>query len=522
MTYGIYIYKRRKKMKSKMFKKLMASVLAVTMTAGLAACGNGGDGSTDAGASGSEESKSSNVASSSDTGSSVASSEESSPYPILKDANGNVYDLGGMEIVIRDWWTDPDAPKVEQGKYADAQDEWREWIQETYNFKIVQKQISGWGSTPEDYTTYVRDGGDENNYVWVLRQDSSITGQINSGFMYDLATLDCLDFSSDKLAMNGVATTYSKGNSIYCMYAGASEPRGGVYFNKTLLQLADMTADDLYDLQKNKQWTWAKMEEIMKKVQKDTDGDGIIDVYGCDANNGDLVTCAIYANKGYGVKATANGYELGLRDPNTMEALEWCDKIYNTYWYADDVAWDTYKSAFKTGKYLFMFEQAWAGQGQGYLNTQDENDERDVAMTDEWGFLCFPIAPKADNYIMVHANNPVAIPSCYDKDRAWKIAFAWNLYTDTVPGWDDSDDDSWKAGYIGTFDQRSVDESLAMMRMSAVGQVEAVLPGFGYSSPLEGESSCFMWSWGPGNDKPSTIVDTWFDKLNAGLQELNK
>lgn len=499
-------------MKSKMFKKLMAGVLTMTMTAGLAACGgNGGESSQTPAASGSEGSnqQSSEVAPSGSE-SSVESTEEASPYPILKDKDGNVYDLGGMEIIIRDWWTDPDAPKVDQGEYAEAQDDWREWIQETYNFKITQKAISGWGDVPKDFSDYVEMGGDDNNYVFIMRDDASLTSQINAGYMYDLATLDCLDFSSEKIACNGVSDVFSKGKSIYAMYAGPSEPRGGVYFNKRLLEEIGMTADELYDLQKNKQWTWDKMEEIMAKVQRDIDGDGVYDVFGCNCNNGGLVTCAIYSNGGRVVKKDASGKNvLALEDANTMQALEWADKIFKTYWETPDEAWDQYKESFINGKYLFMFEEAWAGQANSFVPT----------MTDEWGFLMFPMGPAANDYIMKASNNPTVIPGCYDADRAWKIAFAWNLYTDTVPGFE-GEDDAWQAGYQ-TFDARAINESLGVMRMKGVGQIENIIPSLGFGGPIVEGGTCFLWEMGPNGKKPSELVESYRDQFNEAIAATN-
>jgi len=490
-------------MKSKMFKKLMAGVLTMTMTAGLAACGGTTEPSESANGS-NEGGNTNNSTESSAAGSSevASSTEDASPYPILKDANGNVYDLGGMEIIIRDWWTDPEAPKVDQGEYAEAQDEWREWIQETYNFKIVQKQISGWGEVPDDFTKYVTEGGDENNYVFIMREDASLTSQIAKGMVYDLATLDCLDFSSEKLSCNGVTDEYKKGNHIYAMYAGPSEPRGGVYFNKRLLEEIGMTADELYDLQKNKQWTWDKMEEIMAKVQRDIDGDGVYDVFGCNCNNGGLVNCAIYSNNGKIVGTDASGkYTYCLEDANTMQAMEWADKIYKTYWETPDEAWDQYKESFINGKFLFMFEEAWAGQANSFVPT----------MSDEWGFLMFPMGPAASDYVMKASNNPTVIPGCYDADRAWKIAFAWNLYTDTVPGYE-GEDDSWQAGYQ-TFDIRAINDTLGVMRMKGVAAIESIIPDL--------DMTKILWVVGPNGSKPSEIVESVRDSYKAAIDAAN-
>lgn len=491
-------------MKSKMFKKLMAGVLTMTMTAGLAACGGGSNESSDVAGSASSESKESQSSEATPASTeSSTSEEEASPYPILKDANGNVYDLGGMEIIVRDWWTDPDAPKVDQGAYAEAQEEWRDWIQETYNFKLVQKQISGWGEVPQDFTDYVTQGGDDTNYVFIMREDASLTSQIAKGMMYDLATLDCLDFNSEMLSVSGTSDMYKKGNSIYAMYAGPSEVRGGVFFNKRLLEEIGMTADELYDLQKNKQWTWDKMEEIMAKVQRDIDGDGVYDVFGCNCNNGGLISCAIYSNGGKVVGTDANGkYYYALEEPQTLRAMEWADHIYKTYWETPDEAWDQYKESFINGKYLFMFEEAWAGQANSFVPT----------MTDDWGFLCFPIGPDVNDYIMKASNNPTVIPGCYDADRAWKIAFAWNLWNETVPGFE-GEDDAWQAGYIQTYDSRAINETLATLRMKGVGQIENIIPDL--------DMTKILWNVGPQGAKPSELVEQVRDVYKAAIDAAN-
>ena len=57
-------------------------------------------------------------------------------------------------------------------------------------------------------------------------------------------------------------------------------------------------------------------------------------------------------------------------------------------------------------------------------------------MEDEFGFVCFPMGPRMDHYVNYAKDNVFVIPSCYDEDKAWKLAFAYNLYTDPVPGYE--------------------------------------------------------------------------------------
>ncbi|MBP5565266.1 MAG: hypothetical protein J6X45_06060, partial [Lachnospiraceae bacterium] len=86
-------------MRKPMAKKVLAASMAAAMTMSFAACEK------------TPASTSSAPASTSEPASVEASTEpeeEVSPYTVLKDANGNVYDLGGVEIIIRDWFSNPE------------------------------------------------------------------------------------------------------------------------------------------------------------------------------------------------------------------------------------------------------------------------------------------------------------------------------------------------------------------------------------------------------------------------------
>ena len=196
-------------MKSKMFKKLMAAVLATTMTASLAGCVGGGDKTSETPASSSTDNKSTEVAPTE-----TSSSEEVGGYTVLKDENGNVYDLGGMEIIIRDWWSGDGTPAEPQNAFEEARQDYWDWIQETYNFTIKQMAISDWGSAPQDFVDYVSSGGDDQNYVFTLRNDPALISAMGTGLCYDLSTIDCLDFSSQKFTANRLHEQYSRGSKL--------------------------------------------------------------------------------------------------------------------------------------------------------------------------------------------------------------------------------------------------------------------------------------------------------------------
>ena len=431
----------------------------------------------------------------------MAEAEED--YTVITDENGDPVDLGGMDIVIRDWWSgDPAEPTND---YEEARDEYREWIQETYNFTISQKAISDWTSTPADFVDYATTGGDE-NYIWILRDDPAITSALSSGLMYDLATLDCLDFSLPKFQRNKLHEQYAKGDSIYAMYAGYSEPRTGVYFNKRLLNDAGIDPETIYDMQADGTWTWEAFADVMSKVQSDIDNDGVIDIYGLTLNEGNMTTIAVFSNNGSYIGKNDDGYFYNLESPETLEALEWTVDMFTKYDLPDPegAEWDYYKEAFINGQAAFMVEDEYAGTPGNFL--QD--------MEDEVGFVMFPKGPQRDDYINVWSNNPVAIPACYDADKAWKLAFAWNLYTDQPAGYEDYMDLSNAAA--GIFDMRAIDETIPMMMEEDHGTVayHGLIPNLSL-----GEQ--FVWNIAPGavvSEQVEAIRDTW----KAYVDEANK
>ncbi len=479
-------------MKKKVVKKLIAATLATAMTISMAGCGK-------------EESPvANNPEKASDTP--ATSQVETQPeedlgaYTVLKDADGNVYDLGGMEVIVRDWWT-ADEEVEPSNAFEEAQQEYRDWIQETYNFTIKQVVISSWGSTPEDFVNYATTGGNE-NYVFVLRQGSELLSAMNSGLMYDLSTLDCLDFSENKWS-NGVHEMFAKGGAIYGMRGIDPEPKGGMYFNKRLLEDAGINPQEIYTLQESMKWTWDKFDEICQQVQADTDNDGVIDRHALVCVSQDFYPQAVWSNNGEYIGKDASGkYYNNLESDATIEALNWSVDMIDKYAkvFAEDASWDYAYTAFANGEGVFIPQETYkAGQW--------------TEMEDDFGFVCFPMGPKASDYTNLYSDNVYAIPACYDAEKAWKIAFAYNLFSEPIPGYED--DDSWKAGYYKNFrDTEAVDLTLGRLVTNGMVTYHTFVPGLDLGPDL-------YWKISKDNtpaQQAETIRNTWA----AYLEEANK
>lgn len=379
-----------------------------------------------------------------------------SPYEgveVIRDKDGKVVDLGGMEIIIGDWWTAAEQPAPTTAQ-EEATVEYREWIQSTYNFKIRQVAVTDWGNMPEFVTNFATTGGPE-NYVFLTRPGTQ-AAPMNSGLFYDLATLDCLDFTQPK--WNAATKAFmTKGDSIYGMRPETGEPRTGVFFNKRMLEEAGIDPESLYDMQKDGTWTWEAFEELCKKITRDTNNDGVIDVYAMCSFGVHFLGAALASNGACFVDIDENGkYYNATGSDAFLEAANWAVEMLRNYEYPqpEGTEWNYFEASFQNGAAAMQVHQDY------YASTLNAN------MEDDYGFVMFPKGPRMDTYVNVWEDNITVIPACYDADRAWKIAFAYNLYTNPTPGYDDVDD--WKSSYYAKYrDTRAVDETVAMMRDSA-------------------------------------------------------
>ena len=121
-------------------------------------------------------------------------------------------------------------------------------------------------------------------------------------------------------------------------------------------------------------------------------------------------------------------------------------------------------TAFTNGEAAFCSAELWRAGGF------------QTAMEDDYGYVCFPKGPNATDYANVCSDNPYAIPACYDADKAWKVAFAYDLYTEPVPGFEDYA--SWKSDSYQNFrDTEAVDFTVARLMKNGRPAYDALIPG---------------------------------------------
>lgn len=376
--------------------------------------------------------------------------------PLKDPATGKKYDLGGMEVIIADWWS-PTEVQEPTTAFGESQLKWRTLLEKTYNFKCKQIGIDSWGKHPQTFVQVATNGSNE-NYVFVSYQNP-LSPQIKAGMVRDLTTLPILNGSvkgclglKDPMFEPSVTDMMTVGDHIYGMRAIPPEPRGCMVFNKRLIKEAGIDPESIYDMQKNGTWTWANFEKLCERLTRDTDNDGVTDIYAlCDFSKNFFYAC-IASNGARLIEKNDDGmFVNGTTTSEFLEAMNWGQSIIKKYEMPmpEGAAWDYAQSYFINGSACMQAIQEYE---VGSLKD----------MKDDFGLVCFPKGPRMKDYNSYFLDNVYIIPSCYDDKRADGIALAYYLYNTTVPGYEDSD--AWKNSYYEKYrDSRSVDETLAIV-----------------------------------------------------------
>lgn len=165
-----------------------------------------------------------------------------------------------------------------------------------------------------------------------------------------------------------------------------------VFFNKDLLKRSGIT-EDIYDLQKNGEWTLDKMIEIAKKVTKRT-ADKKNDIYGIVEDEFSLLRHLVVS---YGVdfiKEKDGKFSFGLDDPKALEALTLYQKLNSV----DKILLpleDESLSDRAYGKNLFV-----DGKAAFIISYPRFTDVLEM-MTDDFGAVLFPKLKKDGKYISI-------------------------------------------------------------------------------------------------------------------------
>lgn len=412
-------------------------------------------------------------------------------------------DLGGIEIVIGDWWSTGEAAEPTTAQ-EEATLAYHEEIQEKYNFTVKQVAVADYGTMQETFTTSTM-AEDPAASVFIMNP-SWLAQPIANGLLYDLASLENFDFTESKW-QSSIRDMFTYGDAVYGMASGKPGAKLGVFWNKRLFEEAGLNPDLPYDLQASGDWTWAKFEELCKSLTIDSNNDGTVDSYAMASFSSDFFRASIISNDARYIDKDENGKFInGTKDPKFLEALQWAVSLIQKGYempVPEDANWDWFIAAFHDAKVAMQFAEVY--------KTGTWAD-----MEDDYGFVLPPKGPSGKGYETFFLDNIAVIPSCYDKETAEKIAFAYNLWTNPTPGYED-DADSWKDNYYTKFrDERAVDETLTMMYDTATVNND-------YSPFIYGlDLGTIIWDTYALGSTPAEKIEQVSDSWQALIDEANK
>ena len=389
-------------------------------------------------------------------------SEEAEQIRAEKGPEPENRDLNGMTLVLSNWWDDgsgdlPSSPE-EQIIYDYRNDMMRE-----HNFTVVKKCDNyTWGDQAESCILSIVS---DEPFADILTLDYRFIGSFmdaDKPMFADVSKLTEFDFTDEKWNRQ-VTECMTVGSSIYG-FSLYKEPSTGVYWNKNLVEklFGAGKGDCLYDWQASGEWTWDRFKEFARECTVDENFDGMTDIYGVTGMQSLFFEMAVLSNGHEFVsKNTAKLYANNLTNKEIIDDCNWAYSFYQEGMAVSSTnygTWDYFFNEFKQQRaVMFVYDAYYAEQLTYDLQLAGEKSF-------EYGFVCFPKGPNADNYCTCVRDNILVIPNCTDTvNRLSDIAYAFDLYTDTPPELE-NEKDYWKATYSGYFcDSRAVDETLDLM-----------------------------------------------------------
>lgn len=391
---------------------------------------------------------------------------------------GGIRDLGGLHVVIGDWYSVSNQEAVTEEQKA--QEKYRQEMMEKYNFTVEQKYIANWDDFQDVFRTSVSLGTPAANIF--LMDQRFLEG--NRDYFYDLSTLYEFDFDAAKWDED-VKNLMTWKDGIYGMSADEKEARGGVFINMDLYEQAitnaglSMEEYDPFILQEKGEWTWSKFEEICKilveNLNPDLESVSTNDkIYALTSQNVFTLSELVYSTgtELVGYDEAKGEYVNNLADPNV-------EKAYNFATSLIEKGYDLKEPDRTNGEYeswnwfitRFFEEKAVMQFGESYYMTSGVSDHYGVVtkyndMDANIAFLCCPKPDDgdgSDSYHTYFSDNVAVMPVCYDAQTAADIAFAYNLWTNPAPGYEEESADEWKDRYAHhDWDERSTDETLSI------------------------------------------------------------
>lgn len=481
-----------------MKKKALALLLAASMVAAMAGCGN------DSAASGSSQdasgsSQESSQDSAQESGSEGDGSEENGTQAEGEEGGESsqeeepAYDFGGRTVRIGSYYDmTPDPTKsVFNQAFADR----IAYVEENYNCNIEFVVVGD--DYVSSYVTSVLSGDPVCDVGYILSY-KLLPALIEGGIAQPISDLGVIDFSNPWYSADSTEAGTYKGKQ-YAMGMRGAGVQYGIFWNKTLFERYNLP--DLYELYENGEWTWEKFKEIALAGNQDLDGDGEYDVHGFNQRE-NLIWSFMTSNGAEAVKKTDAGVELALETPEAMEALEaYTDFMQNVPhlqgWLGD---WQSQIWDFRDGNSCMCYEAWWISSG--YLKE----------MEDEWGFVPFPKGPSGTEYVSYGKEaSPWMMLNGIEKPEevAQIIDLIFQIF---------EDEEEWNEAILSAFESDATDAT-AVEICTELSQKNQISPLMGFKD-LDTLINDMLGTLANGEQTPQTALEANRSALEAAISDI--
>jgi ABC-type glycerol-3-phosphate transport system substrate-binding protein len=217
------------------------------------------------------------------------------------------------------------------------------------------------------------------------------------------------------------------GKSYAYSHSSGTGARSTVYWNKRLFSEAGIDPDLPYQLQRTEAWTWDAFLGLARRLNKDTNNDGITDIYAISYDGAIMLDAVVYGNGAQFVDKLPDGtFVSALQRSEFTQAIQFFVSLLNEQLtvpqatLVQDPA--SYTKAFFEGKAAMLVGQMGIS-------------EYGFEMPDDYGMVVFPKGPSTDVYHTgLSAGSVRVIPRTYSPAEVDKIL--WADYCQEVTEWE--------------------------------------------------------------------------------------
>jgi len=419
---------------------------------------------------------------------------EAEPEPEPIEPVEEVYDFEGRVITAAAWWDlAPQAGTVVGDRALLREAE----LEKEFNVSIEWLNIP-WDGFMETLTASVLAGDPVADIIRIAPE--WFYPLVKGGFLQPLNEL--FDLTKEKWIRPGIEYATIEGNT-YGFDAGRLWPEGVLFFNKTIFERDGLP--DLYELMRNREWTWDKMFEVAKQATRDLDGDGTIDQWGIGGI--ETMWYFVYSNDGRVIEFVDGHPTIALGTVNALEGMQAYYDMLHTHRVFDirpeEAPWDYAITRFQDGKTAMFVYHFWPTESLA------------PNMIDDYGIVLFPMGPRMNKYVS-HGFGPNVntIPMAVENPE--QVAMVWDRWTDPFPE-ELEDPDYW----LSAFQPRVRDEeSLDTLRYIWDNNITRISHLKNFHIPVEQAFWGLDWELRHGTVTPSVIVEERLAPLQTQLDDI--